>query len=72
MYCSSYTPNANTLKKHGILNCLQHRDEIVIVKPVKGNGVVILDRDFYVQSSSSLISDQSKFMKLNEDFTSLR
>ena len=45
VYWSSYKPNQNTLRKHGILKILRTRKEIVIVRPDKGNGVVILDRD---------------------------
>ena len=71
-YYSSYTPNASALKKHGILKRLRRRQEIIIVKPDKGNGVVIMDHSFYFESLTRLISDQSKFLTLNEDLTSLR
>ena len=38
-------------------------------KPDKGNGVVILDRKIYGNAIQELISDTSKFEKLNEDPT---
>ena len=37
--------------------------------PDKGNGVVILDRKPYDNANQELISDTSKFGKLNEDPT---
>ena len=42
---------------------------IVITKPDKGNGVVILDRKLYNNAIEEIISDTSKFEKLNEDPT---
>ena len=47
VYWSSYKPTQNTLRKHGILKKLRTRKDIVIVRPDKGSGVVILDRDIY-------------------------
>ena len=43
--------------------------DIVIMKPNKGNGVVILDRKLYDNTIQELISDTSKIEKLNEDPT---
>ena len=37
------------------------------MKPDKGNGVVILDRKLYNNAIEEIISDTSKFEKLNED-----
>ena len=42
---------------------------IVITKPDKGNGVVILDRKLYNNAIQEIISDASKFKKLNKDPT---
>ena len=39
------------------------------MKPDKGNGVVILDRKLYNNAIEEIISDTSKFEKLNEDPT---
>ena len=39
------------------------------MKPDKGNGVVILDRKLYNNTIEEIISDTSKFVKLNEDPT---
>ena len=43
--------------------------DIVITKPNKGNGDVILDRKLYHNVIQEMISDASKFEKLNEDPT---
>ena len=42
---------------------------IVITKPDKGNGVVILDRKLYSDAIEEIISDSSKFEKLDEEPT---
>ena len=56
---STYTtPTSRNLRKN---------KEIVITKPDKGNGVVILDRKLYNNAIEKIISDTSKFEKLNED-----
>ena len=41
-YTHNYRPSRNVLKKHGILKRLKNNNDIVILKPDKGNGVVIL------------------------------
>ena len=68
-YYYNYHPNKETLKKHGILKRLRNNKYIVVCKPDKGNGVVILDRKIYDDCILELISDKSKFKKLNEDVT---
>ena len=40
---------------------------IVVCKPDKGNGIVILDRNIYVEKVLNIISDTSKFTKINDD-----
>ena len=37
-----------------------------MTKPDKGNGVAILDRKLYDNATQEIISDTSKFEKLNE------
>ena len=41
--------------------------DIVITKPVKGNGVAILDRKLYNSGIEEIISDTSKFEKVGKD-----
>ena len=51
------------------LTNLRKNKHILITKPGKGNGGVILDRKFYINTIEEIISDTSKFEKLNEDPT---
>ena len=46
--------------------------KIIIMKPDKGNGVVILDQKTYDNAIQEIISDTSKFEKLNIDPTCKR
>ena len=57
------------LRQHHVLRNLQKNKDIVIMKPDKGSGVVILDRKLYDNPIEEIISDTSKFKKLNEDPT---
>ena len=45
------------------------KKNIIITKPDEGNGVVILDWKIYDNAIQEIISDTSKFEKLNEDPT---
>ena len=47
-YYSYYKPSVSTLKKHVILKRLRNNQEIVILRPDKGYGVVIMNRNDYV------------------------
>ena len=50
------------LRQHRVLGNFRKNKDIVITKPNKGNGIVILDRKLQLQITS-------KFEKLNEDPT---
>ena len=65
-YYSNYRPSLNTLKKHKILEKLRRNKDIVITRPDKGNGVVVMDRVIYNQQMYALLSDKNKFKKLSE------
>ena len=65
----TYKPSQASLKKHGILKKLRRNEGIIIVKPDKGNGVIILDRNTYHNSLLKLISDVSKFSRSRGDET---
>ena len=71
-YYHSYRPTATQLRKHKILDKLKKNKNIVILKPDKGNAVVVLDRSVYVEQMRLLISDASKFKKLKSDPTMTR
>ena len=68
-YFYNYKPSPRTLRQHRVLRNRRKNKDIVITKPDKGNGVVILDRKLYENAIQELISDTSKFEKLNEDPT---
>ena len=63
-HVNSYQPTLHALKKHRILKLLANSKDIVILRPDKGNGTVILNRDEYIKKLSDVISDTSKFKKL--------
>ena len=60
----TYKPTKNTLKKHGILKRLSPNKDIVITRPYKMSGIVILDKTFYEKKILKLISDVNKFKEL--------
>ena len=65
----NYKPSPRILRQHCVLRKLRKNKEIVITKPDKGNGIVILDRKLYNKAIEEIISDTCKFEKLNEDPT---
>ena len=70
-YVNSFKPTTNDLKKLKILKKLKQNKDIVILRPDKGNGVVVLDK-VYNNAISDLLSDNSKFKKLQSDLTQRR
>ena len=71
-YLNSYKPSKNKLRKHKILKKLRNNNEILITKPDKGNGVIIVDRNLYISSLYDIVNDTSKFLKLPSDPTITR
>ena len=71
-YVSSYKPSKSALKKHGILKKLKSNSSIVVLKPDKGNAVVILDRSSYNECLYKILNDTSKYKVLAEDPTFYR
>ena len=49
------------------LNNLSRNKNIVVMRPDKGNGVVILNRDDYINKVLSILDDPSKFCTLESD-----
>ena len=60
------------MTKHGILKKLRNNKDIVILRPDKGNGVVIMDAITYKSKMYELLNDESKFKQLTSDPTKLR
>ena len=58
-----------TLEKTKKTKEYQKNKDIIITKPAKGNGVVILDRKLYDNAIQEIITGTFKFEKLNEDPT---
>ena len=71
-YIDNYKPSKSTLNKHNILKRLRNNNNIVIVKPDKGSGVVILNKPNYINMINEIVNDTSKFKKINSDPTKLR
>ena len=68
-YFYNYKPSPRILRQHRVLRNLRKNKDIVIMKPDKGNGVVIFDQKLYSNAIEEIISDTSKFEKLKEDPT---
>ena len=68
-YVSSYRPTKSDLKKYNILKNIRSNKDIIILRPDKGNGVVILDRKSYIESCYNIINDNSKFKSLDHNPT---
>ena len=68
-YFYNYKPSPRILHQHRVLWNLCKNKDIIITKPQKGNGVIILDRKLYYNAIEEIISDTSKFEKLYEDPT---
>ena len=71
-YFYNYKSSPCILRQHRILRNLRKNKDIVIMKPDKGNGDVILDQKLYNKAIEEIISDTCKFGKLNEDPTMKR
>ena len=59
-------------KKHGILEKLRNNKDIVILRPDKDNGVVIMDKTRYKSKMYELLNDERKFKQLTSDPAKLR
>ena len=68
-YFYNYKPSPRILRQHPVLRNLRNNKVIVIRKPDKGNGVVMLDRTLYNNAIEEIISDTSEFKKLSENPT---
>ena len=68
-YFYNYKPSPHILCQHRVLRNLTKNKDIVITKPDKGNGVVILNRKFYDNGIQEIISNSCKFEKPNADPT---
>ena len=55
------------------LNCLKKRDDIVVTKPDKGSGIVVMDKCEYIRLlSAASIDDTTKFSRVDDKRPNLR
>ena len=66
-YLYNYKPSPRILRQHHVLRNIRKNKDIAITNPDKRNGVVILNWKLYDNAIQEIISDTSKFEKLNED-----
>ena len=59
------------MKKHGILKRLRKNNNIVILRPDKGDGIII-GRNVYIQKIFEIIKDRTKFKELSIEPTIIR
>ena len=72
LYVNSFELSPKDIKIHKVLENLHKNNEIVVLKPDKGNGVVILNRSDYTESILNIINDTHKFKELYSDPTIIR
>ena len=60
------------MKKHKVLKRLHKNEKIAILRADKGNSVVIVNKDDYMNGIMDVINDRSKFKKLSTDPTLTR
>ena len=68
-YFYNYKPSPRILRQHRVLRNLRKNKGIVLAKPDKGKGVVILNRKLYNKAIEEIILDTCKIEKLIEDST---
>ena len=68
-YFYNFKPSLRILCQHCMLRNVRKNKDIIIKKSDKGNGVVILNRKISNNAIVEMISDTSKFGKVNEEPT---
>ena len=71
-YANLFKLSPKDIKTHKILKNLHKKNNIVILKPDKGNGVVVLNRADYIEGILNIINDTYKFKELDNDPTVIR
>ena len=59
------------MKKQGILKKLRNNKDIVILRPDKYSGVVIIDKITFKSKMYELLNDESKFKQVTSEPTKL-
>ena len=71
-YVSTFHPSNKDTKTHKILKELLRNKNIAVLKPDKGNGVVVLNKSDYNTGLRKIIDDPTKFKPLENDPTAQR
>ena len=71
-YVNNYRPSKYAMKKHGILKRLRKNNNIVILRPNKGDDTVILERDVHIKKIFEIIKDRTKFKELSTESRIIR
>ena len=58
--------NINTKEMVNIINAIKKNNKIVIAKPDKGSGIVLLDKKEYLDKINEILNDSTKFVKLGQ------
>ena len=66
---SSRKRKINDYNEDKLLSNLSQDSSILITRPDKGRGVVVLDREYYVEKLDAILSDNKKFKLLSQDPT---
>ena len=72
LYANSVKLSPKDFKTHKILKNLHKNNNIVILTPDKGNGVVVLNRSDYLEGILNIINDKHKCKELDSDPTIIR
>jgi len=71
-YVNSFKLSPKDIKTHKVLRNLRKNNDLVVLKPDKGNGVVILNKSDYTEGILNIINDIHKFKELDSDPTIIR
>ena len=75
--CTNYTKKKITFKRisgndQRVMKNLKADPNIIITKPDKGVGVVLLDKPTYIEGVIEVLKDSSKFRKMNQPLANYR
>ena len=71
-YANSFKLSPKNIKTHKILKNLHKNNNIVILKPDKDNGVVVLNRADYIEGILNILNDTNKVKELDNDPTIIK
>ena len=69
LYVNSFQPSNKDIKTQTVLKSIHKHKDIIILKPDKGNVMVVLNRVDYIKGINDIINDRHKFKELSNDPT---